>query len=58
MVNTASGLVTTGFASGITGQAAGYLVDAHKSGYEYTVQTDGTLLANAKSYSLLGWSNF
>ena len=54
MVNTASGLVTTGFASGITGQAAGYLVDAHKSGYEYTVQTDGTLLANAKVIAYWG----
>jgi hypothetical protein len=48
LVNTLSGLVTTGFASGATGSAAGYIIDAEKSGYEYTVKTDGTLWANAK----------
>lgn len=48
LVNTISGLVTTGFASGVTGNAAGYIIDPEKSGYQYTVQTDGTLWANAK----------
>lgn len=47
LVSTDSGIYTTGFASGNTA-TGGYIIDTEKSGYEYTVKTDGTLWANAK----------